>query len=185
MTASVLSDLEKRMKGGIEALHKEFTGLRTGRASTNLLDKVMVNAYGAMMPIAQVGTVSVPEPRTISVQVWDKSMVKAVEKGIMDAGLGLNPMSDGQVVRMTLPDLSEERRKELAKLAGKYAETARVAIRNVRRDGMEMLKKQEKDGEISEDEHKRASGEIQKLTDKYIETIDGQLVTKEKEILTI
>lgn len=185
MSASVLQDLEKRMKGALDALHKEFAGLRTGRASVNLLDKVMVSAYGSMMPLAQVGTVAVPEARTITIQVWDKGMVKAVEKGIQDAGLGLNPMSDGQIVRVTLPDLSEERRKELVKVAAKYAETGRVAIRNIRRDGMELLKKQEKDGDISEDEHKKASADIQKLTDKHIEQVDQQLVAKEKDILTI
>lgn len=185
MTDSVLADLEKRMKGGLDALAKEYTGLRTGRASVNLLDKVQVNAYGAMMPVDQVGTITTPEARMLAVQVWDSGLVKSVEKAIQDAGLGLNPMADGQLIRIPLPDLSEERRKELAKLAGKYAETARVAIRNVRRDGMETLKKQEKDGDISEDEHKRLSGEIQKLTDKFIDEIDRQLSAKEKDILTI
>lgn len=185
MTDSVLVDLEKRMKGGLEALAKEYSGLRTGRASVNLLDKVQVNAYGAMMPIAQVGTITTPEARLLAVQVWDNGLVKSVEKAIQDAGLGLNPMADGQLIRIPLPDLSEERRKELAKLAGKYAETARVAIRNIRRDGMELLKKQEKDGDISEDEHKRLSTDIQKLTDKFIDEIDRQLTTKEKDILTI
>lgn len=185
MTDSVLVDLEKRMQGGLDALSKEFSGLRTGRASVNLLDKVQVNAYGAMMPIDQVGTISAPEARMLAVQVWDAGLVKSVEKAIQDADLGLNPMADGQLVRIPLPDLSEERRKELAKLAGKYAETARVAIRNVRRDGMETLKKQEKEGEISEDEHKRLSTEIQKLTDKHIGVIDSQLSDKEKDILTI
>lgn len=185
MVASVLADLEKRMKSGIESLKKEFSGLRAGRASANMLDPVMVDAYGSIMPLSQVGTVNVPEPRLITVQVWDKGMSKAVEKAIRDAGLGLNPSSDGQLIRVPLPELSEERRKELSKVAAKYAEQTRIAIRNVRRDGMEVLKKMEKEGEISEDDHKRTSQDIQKLTDKFIEQVDTSLASKEKEIMQV
>ncbi|MDP3533395.1 MAG: ribosome recycling factor [Alphaproteobacteria bacterium] len=185
MVALVLTDLEKRMKSGIESLKKEFTGLRAGRASASMLDPIMVDAYGSMMPLAQVGTVTTPEPRLISVQVWDKGMSKAVEKAIRESGLGLNPIGEGQIIRVPLPELSEERRKELSKVASKYAEAARIAIRNVRRDGMETLKKMEKDGDISEDEHKKTSVDIQKLTDKFIEQVDVALVAKEKEIMQV
>jgi ribosome recycling factor len=185
MVALVLTDLEKRMKSGIESLKKEFTGLRAGRASASMLDPIMVDAYGSMMPLAQVGTVTTPEPRLISVQVWDKGMSKAVEKAIRESGLGLNPIGEGQIIRVPLPELSEERRKELSKVASKYAEAARIAIRNVRRDGMETLKKMEKDGDISEDEHKKTSVDIQKLTDKFIEQVDVALTAKEKEIMQV
>jgi ribosome recycling factor len=173
------------MDGAVEALRKEFAGLRTGRASAHLLDQVMVSAYGSSMPINQVGTVSVPEPRMITVQVWDRSMVSAVEKGIRDSGLGLNPASDGQLVRVPIPELSQERRAELAKIAHKYAEQARVAVRNVRRDGMDMLKKSEKDGDISQDEHRGLSEQMQKLTDEHIKRVDEALAAKEKEIMQV
>lgn len=185
MVALVLTDLEKRMKSGIESLKKEFAGLRAGRASASMLDPIMVDAYGSMMPLSQVGTVTTPEPRLISVQVWDRGMSKAVEKAIRESGLGLNPIGEGQIIRVPLPELSEERRKELSKVASKYAEAARIAIRNVRRDGMESLKKMEKDGDISEDEHKKTSVDIQKLTDKYIEQVDVTLTAKEKEIMQV
>jgi ribosome recycling factor len=180
-----LDDFGRRMDGALEALRKEFGGLRTGRASASLLDPVQVSAYGNNMPLNQVGTVSVPEPRMISVQVWDKSMVGAVEKAIRDAGLGLNPASDGSTVRVPLPELSQERRQELTKVAHKYAEQGRVAVRNVRRDGMEFLKKQEKDHKISEDEHKKLADLMQKLTDEHVKKVDDALAHKEKEILQV
>jgi ribosome recycling factor len=173
------------MDGAQEALRKEFAGLRTGRASAALLEPVTVEAYGSSMPINQVGTVGVPEPRMITVQVWDRSLVGAVEKAIRNAGLGLNPAADGQLVRVPIPALSEERRIELTKVAGKYSEQARVAVRNVRRDGMEMLKRMEKDGEISEDDHRMWSDEIQSLTDEHIKSIDIALAQKEEEILQV
>jgi ribosome recycling factor len=173
------------MDGALEALRKEFGGLRTGRASASLLDPVQVSAYGNNMPLNQVGTVSVPEPRMISVQVWDKSMVGAVEKAIRDAGLGLNPAADGSTVRVPLPELSQERRQELTKVAHKYAEQGRVAVRNVRRDGMDFLKKQEKDHKITEDEHKKLADLMQKLTDEHVKKIDDALAHKEKEILQV
>src|SRR4029434_834754 len=160
------------MDGALEALQKEFAGLRTGRASAHLLDQIKVMAYGNLMPLNQVGTVNVPEPRMITVQVWDRSQVREVEKGIRDSGLGLNPASDGQLVRVPIPELSQERRAELAKIAHKYAEQARVALRNVRRDGMDMLKKSEKDGDISQDEHRGLSEQMQKLTDDHIKRVD-------------
>ncbi|HEY9080701.1 ribosome recycling factor [Magnetovibrio sp.] len=173
------------MEGAIEVLHKEFSGLRTGRASTSLLDPVTVEAYGQAMPLNQVGTVGVPEPRMLTVQVWDKGMVKAVEKAIMDAGLGLNPQADGQLVRIPIPPLNEERRKELAKVAGKYAEETRVSVRNVRRHGMDELKKLEKDGAISEDELHQYSDEIQKMTDASVAKVDHALAHKEEEIMQV
>ena len=179
------SDLERRMEGAIEVLHKEFGGLRTGRASTSLLDPVTVEAYGQAMPLNQVGTVGVPEPRMLTVQVWDKGMVKSVEKAIMDAGLGLNPQSDGQLIRIPIPPLNEERRKELAKVAGKYAEETRVSVRNVRRHGMDELKKLEKDSEISEDGHRQYSDEIQKMTDASVAKVDEALAHKEEEIMQV
>ncbi|MFO0455983.1 MAG: ribosome recycling factor, partial [Alphaproteobacteria bacterium] len=163
----------------------EFAGLRTGRASANLLDSIQVEAYGNMMPMNQVGTINVPEPRMITIQVWDKSMIKAVEKAITQANLGLNPASDGQLIRVPIPALSEERRKELSKIAGKYAEGAKVAIRNVRRDGMDALKQQEKDKKISEDEHRKQSEQIQKMTDDFVKKIDEALATKEKDIMSV
>ncbi|MFC1672831.1 ribosome recycling factor [Pseudomonadota bacterium] len=173
------------MDGAVEALHKEFSGLRTGRASTSLLDTITVDAYGAAMPLNQVGTVGVPEPRMLTVQVWDKGMVKSVEKAIMDSGLGLNPQADGQLVRIPIPPLNEERRKELAKVAGKYTEEARIAVRNVRRHAMDELKKAEKDNEISEDEMHQYSDEVQKLTDGSIGKIDEALSHKEEEIMQV
>ena len=177
------ADLERRMKGAIESLKGDLSGLRTGRANTALLDPIMVEVYGSHMPLAQVATVSVPEPRLISVQVWDKANVTPVEKAIRSAGLGLNPINDGNTLRLPIPDLTEERRKELAKLASKYAESARVAIRNIRRDGMDALKADENKKEISEDERKRAETELQKLTDDYIKQADEAASAKEKEIL--
>ncbi|MEO3430058.1 ribosome recycling factor [Pelagibius sp. CAU 1746] len=180
-----LSDIKRRMDGAIDALHKEFAGLRTGRASAGLLEPIHVDAYGASMPMNQVGSISVPEPRMVTVQVWDRGMVGAVEKAIRESGLGLNPASDGQLIRVPIPALSEERRVELTKIAGKYAEQARVAVRNVRRDGMEMLKKMEKDHEISKDEHHLWSEEIQSLTDGHIKGIDAALAQKEEEILQV
>ena len=180
-----LSDIGRRMDGAQEALRREFAGLRTGRASAALLEPVTVEAYGAPVPINQVGSVSVPEPRMVTVQVWDRSLVGAVEKAIRAAGLGLNPASDGQLVRVPIPALSEERRVELTRVAAKYAEHARVAVRNVRRDGMEMLKKMEKDSEISKDEHHLWSEEIQEMTDQHIKEIDTTLAQKEEEILQV
>lgn len=178
------SDIERRMTGAVESLKSDLAGLRTGRANTSLLDPVVCEVYGAMMPLNQVATVSAPEPRMLSVQVWDKKNVIAVEKGIAHANLGLNPIIDGQTLRLPLPDLTQERRKELAKLAGKYAEAAKIAIRNVRRDGMEALKDDEKKKEISEDDRKRAEDDVQKLTDKYVAETDKAAEAKEKEILT-
>ncbi|WP_088185432.1 ribosome recycling factor [Sphingobium sp. Z007] len=177
------SDLERRMAGAIEALRGDLTGLRTGRANVQLLDPVMVTVYGANMPLNQVATVSAPEPRMLSVQVWDKTNVGPCDKAIRSAGLGLNPIVDGQTLRLPIPDLTEDRRKELAKLASKYAEGARIAVRNVRRDGMDSLKADEKKGEISEDERKRKETEVQKLTDGVIADIDALATSKEKEIL--
>ena len=178
-------DLRRRMEGAFQVLKDEFSGLRTGRASASMLDPVMVDAYGSKMPLNQVGTVNVPEPRMLSVQVWDVSVAKAVEKAIRDAGLGLNPQTEGNIVRVPVPQLSEDRRKELGKIAGKYAEAARVSIRNVRRDGMELLKKLEKDKVISEDDHKRKSEEVQKMTDEFIKKVDLLLADKEKDIMVI
>jgi ribosome recycling factor len=185
MTDPRLNDFSRRMDGALEALRKEFGGLRTGRASVSLLDPVQVQAYGNPMPLNQVGTVSVPEPRMITVQVWDKGLVSAVEKAIRDAGLGLNPASDGSTVRVPLPELSQDRRQELTKIAHKYAEQGRVAVRNVRRDGMDFLKKLEKDHDISEDEHKKLADQMQKLTDEHVKKVDEALATKEKEILQV
>ncbi|WP_305096347.1 ribosome recycling factor [Croceibacterium aestuarii] len=178
------ADIERRMAGAIDSLKGDLGGLRTGRANVSLLDPVVVEVYGAMMPLNQVATVNAPEPRMLSVQVWDKANVTAVEKGIAHANLGLNPMIDGQTLRLPMPDLTEERRKDLAKLAGKYAENAKIAIRNVRRDGMEALKEDEKKKEISEDDRKRGEDEVQKLTDKYVAEADAAAAQKEKEILT-
>lgn len=179
------ADLKSRMEGALSALAKEFAGLRTGRASASMLEPVMVDVYGSVMPINQVGTISVPEPRLLTVQVWDKGSVKSVEKAIRDAGLGLNPQADGNLVRVPVPELNEERRKELGKVAGKYAEEARIAIRNVRRDGMDAIKKLEKDGDISQDDFKRHSDEIQKLTDDHIARVDKTLSDKQKDIMTV
>jgi ribosome recycling factor len=184
MTTSIdKSDLNRRMHGAVEALRHELSGLRTGRASTALLDTIHVEVYGANMPLNQVATVSVPEPRMLSVQVWDRSNVQPVEKAIRAANLGLNPVTDGQLIRLPIPDLTEERRKELAKLVGQYAEKAKVAVRNVRRDGMDHLKQDERKHEISEDERKRLEHEVQKLTDDTIKEIDELAHGKEKEIL--
>jgi ribosome recycling factor len=180
-----LSDIKRRMDSALEVLKKEFGGLRTGRASPSLLDHVMVDAYGSSMPIAQVGTVGVPEPRMITVQVWDRGLVKSVDKAIRDAGLGVNPQMDGQLIRIPLPSLTEDRRKELAKIAHKYTEQARVAVRNVRRDGNELLKKAEKDHKITEDEHRKLHADVQKLTDEHIKKVDDALAAKEKEIMQV
>jgi ribosome recycling factor len=178
-------DMDRRMNGAVSTLKGEFSGLRTGRASPALLDPVMVEAYGNSVPINQVGTVSTPESRMITVQVWDKGLAKAVDKAIRDAGLGLNPQMDGQLLRIPLPELNQERRKELSKLASKYAESARVAVRNVRRDGMEILKRLEKDKKIGEDEHHTKGEELQKLTDAHIKDIDTTLQSKEQEIMQV
>ncbi|MXO50945.1 ribosome recycling factor [Qipengyuania gaetbuli] len=178
------ADIERRMKGAVESLKGDLSGLRTGRANTSLLDPVVVEVYGAMMPLNQVATVSAPEPRMLSVQVWDKANLIAVEKGIAKANLGLNPMIDGQTLRLPMPDLTEERRKDLAKLAGEYGEKAKIAIRNVRRDGMEALKDDEKKKEISEDERKRSEDEVQKLTDTHVAETDAAVEKKVQEILT-
>ena len=177
------ADLERRMKGAVEALKHDLSGLRTGRANTALLDPITVEVYGAHMPLNQVATVSAPEPRLLSVQVWDKSNIGPVEKAIRAAGLGLNPINDGNTIRLPIPDLTEERRKELAKLAHQYAEKARVAIRNVRRDGMDALKADENKKEISEDDRKRGETEVQKLTDEMIKEADAIAAQKEQEIL--
>lgn len=183
MPAYNKADLERRMAGAVEALKSDLAGLRTGRASTALLDPVTVEVYGSHMPLNQVATVSVPEPRMLSVQVWDKSNVGPVEKAIRSAGLGLNPINDGTTLRLPIPDLTEERRKELAKLSGSYSEKAKVAVRNVRRDGMDNLKTDEKKGVFGEDERKRHETEVQKLTDATIAEIDVAASAKEKEIL--
>ena len=177
-----LKGLEKRMEGALSSLKGEFSGLRTGRASTSLVEPLTVDAYGSQMPMNQVGTVSVPEPRTVSVQVWDKGLVGAVEKAIRESGLGVNPVVDGTTVRVPLPPLTEERRVELAKVASKYAEQARVAVRNVRREGMEAVKKAEG---VSEDDQKRLSDDVQKLTDATVKKIDEALATKETEIMQV
>ena len=178
------ADVERRMAGAVEALKSDLAGLRTGRANTSLLDPVMVEVYGSMMSLNQVATVSAPEPRMLSVQVWDKSNMTAVEKGIAKANLGLNPMIDGQTLRLPMPDLTQERRKDLAKLAGEYGEKAKIAVRNVRRDGMESLKTDEKTKDISEDDRKRMEDEVQKLTDKHVADIDVAVDKKIQEILT-
>ena len=180
-----LDDIERRMDGAVVALRAEFSGLRTGRASASLLEPIHVEAYGSRMPLNQVATISVPEPRMISVQVWDWAMSKAVEKAIRESDLGLNPQSDGQLIRVPLPDLSEERRTELVKVASKYAESARVAVRNVRRDGMDHLKKAEKDGDVSQDERRLYEDEIQEQTDKHVKAIDEALASKEKDIMQV
>ena len=179
------SDLTKRMEGAISSLKNDLAGLRTGRASASLLDPVMVEAYGQSMPINQVGTVNVPEARMVSVQVWDKSMVGAVEKAIRDSGLGLNPVVDGQNLRIPLPELNEERRRELVKIAHQYAENAKVAIRHVRRDGMEEVKKAEKDGDIGKDDAHTLSDRVQKLTDDMVTKVDEALAQKETEIMQV
>jgi len=183
MPAYDKADIARRMTGAIEALKHDLGGLRTGRASTALLDPIQVDVYGSHMPLNQVATVSVPEPRLLSVQVWDRSNISAVEKAIRAAGLGINPITDGQNIRLPIPDLTQERRKELAKLASQYSEKAKIAVRNVRRDGIDALKTDEKKNEISEDERKRGETEVQKLTDDTIKEIDSVTAAKEKEIL--
>jgi ribosome recycling factor len=177
------ADLQRRMHGAVESLKHDLGGLRTGRASTTLLDPIQVEVYGSNMPLNQVATVSVPEPRMLSVQVWDRSNVSQVEKAIRNADLGINPVVDGQNIRLPIPDMTEERRKELSKLAHQYAEKAKIAVRNVRRDGMDNLKQDEKKHEISEDERKRSETDVQKLTDEAIAEIDSILAAKDKEIL--
>jgi ribosome recycling factor len=184
-TSYDLNELKRRMHGAVTLLKTELSGLRTGRASSSLLEPVQVEAYGSHMPLNQVATVSVPEPRLLSVQVWDRSLVHAVEKAIVNSNLGLSPATEGQVIRLRIPELNEERRKELVKVAHKYAEAARVAVRHVRRDGIDTLKKSEKDGDISEDDEKRMSQEVQKATDQTIAEVDQMLAAKEKEILTV
>ncbi len=180
-----LKEIEKRMRGALTVLKQEFGGLRTGRASASLLDPITVSVYGQRMPINQVATVSVPEPRMITVTVWDKSQVNAVDKAIRESDLGLNPVMDGTTLRLPIPELNQERRTELSKIAGKYAEQARVSVRNVRRDGMDLLKKLEKDHEIGEDEHRSLSTKVQELTDKIIKEIDSAFSTKEREIMQV
>lgn len=180
-----LGDIKRRMQGSVASLKHELGGLRTGRASASMLEPVQVDAYGSHMPLNQLATVSVPEPRLISVQVWDKSMVKAVEKAIVDSNLGLSPATEGQVLRLRIPELNEERRKELVKVAHKYAEAAKVAVRHVRRDGLDVLKKLEKNHEISEDDQERLAGDVQKATDGTVSEIENLLASKEKEILTV
>lgn len=185
MPENVMKDIERRMGGALDALHHDLKGLRTGRANTALLDSVVVDAYGSKMPLNQLGTVSAPEARLLTVQVWDQSMVASVEKAISNADLGLNPATEGSTVRVPLPDLSEERRKELVKIAHQYAEKAKIAIRNVRRDGMDSLKKLEKDSAISEDELRDRSDEIQKVTDRFTKQIDEDVKKKETDIMDV
>src|SRR5436190_22939202 len=182
---TILKDLRRRMDGAVEVLRKEFGGLRTGRASASLLEPVTVSAYGVTVPLNQLANISVPEPRMITVQVWDRSMVKAVDKAIREAGLGLNPQTEGQVIRVPIPDLNEERRRELTRVTAKYAEQARVSVRNIRRDGIEVLRRLEKDGEISQDEHRKLDREVQHLTDDHIKRIDETLAQKDNEILQV
>jgi ribosome recycling factor len=184
-TAHDINELKRRMQGALNSLKQELSGLRTGRASASLLDPVQVEAYGTHMPLNQLATVSVPESRLISVQVWDKSMVHAVEKAIVNSNLGLSPATEGQVLRLRIPELNEDRRKELVKIAHKYAEAARVAVRHVRRDGLDILKKLEKDHKISKDDHDRDAEQVQKTTDQAISDVDHMLAAKEKEILTV
>ncbi len=180
-----LKDLERRMQGALNVLKQEFGGLRTGRANASILDPVTVDAYGTPMPLNQLATITVPEPRMISVQVWDRSQVEAADKAIRDSGLGLNPIGEGQVLRIPIPELNEERRLEIAKQAAKYAEQARVAVRNVRRDGMDQLKRQEKEGEMGQDEQHTHGAEVQEITDAIIKEIDEALAAKESEITQI
>lgn len=180
-----LDDIKRRMRGAVNSLKSDLAGLRTGRASTNLLDPITVDAYGAAMPINQVATVSVPEPRLLSVQVWDRSMVASVEKAIRESDLGLNPQTEGQVIRLRIPEMNEQRRKEMVKVAHKYAEEARVAVRHVRRDGLDTLKKLEKDGDISQDDEKRQADQVQKATDEHVSEVDSVLAAKEKEIMQV
>ncbi|PHR61403.1 MAG: ribosome recycling factor [Robiginitomaculum sp.] len=180
-----LADIKRRMDGAISALKTEFSSLRTGRAHTAILDNVMVEAYGSKTPLNQVGAINVPEPRMLTVNVWDKTLVAAVERALRESNLGINPVVDGQTMRIPMPALTEERRKDLSKVAGNYAESAKIAVRNVRRDGMETLKKQEKDGDISEDELKKSSSDVQTATDEHINLIDSLLSTKIEEIMQV
>jgi ribosome recycling factor len=180
-----LKDLRRRMDGAVEVLRKEFGGLRTGRASASLLEPVTVGAYGGTVPLNQLANVSVPEPRMITVQVWDRAMVKAVDKAIREAGLGLNPQTEGQVIRVPIPDLNEERRRELTRVTAKYAEQARVSVRNIRRDGVELLRRREKDADISQDEQRKLQQGVQHLTDEYVKRIDEALAQKDREILQV
>jgi ribosome recycling factor len=180
-----LNDLKRRMQGTVQSLRHDLNSLRTGRASANLLDPIQVDAYGALMPLNQVATVSAPESRLLTVQVWDRSMVNAVEKAIRDSNLGLNPATEGQVLRIRIPELNEQRRKEMVKVAHKYAEEARVAVRHVRRDGLDLLKKLEKDGHVSKDDLDRQSDQVQKATDQHIQEVDQALASKEKEIMQV
>ena len=180
-----IDDIQRRMDGALAALTRDFGGLRTGRASTALLDTLDVDAYGSQMPIDQVGTVSVPEARLLTIQVWDKGLVGAVEKSIRESGLGLNPQSEGQLIRIPIPDLSEERRLEIKKIAAKYAEQARISVRNVRRDGMDQLKKAEKGGKMSQDDQRIYGDELQNMTDTHVKTIDETLAQKEEEIMQV
>jgi len=180
-----LKDLRRRMDGAVEVLRKEFGGLRTGRDSAGLLEPVTVSAYGGTVPLNQLANISVPEPRMITVQVWDRSMVKAVDKAIREAGLGLNPQTEGQVIRVPIPDLNEERRRELTRVTAKYAEQARVSVRNIRRDGVELLRRREKDAEISQDEQRKLQHDVQHLTDEYVRRIDEALAQKDREILQV
>ena len=180
-----IDDLVRRMDGAIDVLRREFAGLRTGRATPSLLEPVMVEAYGSEMPLNQVATINVSEPRMLSVQVWDKNMVKPVEKAILNADLGLNPMADGQLLRVPIPELNEERREELSRVAAKYAEQARIAVRNVRRDGMDTLKRMEKEGDLSQDEHHLWGGEIQSITDQHVTKVDEMLHAKQEEIMRV
>ena len=185
VTTFDINDIKRRMQGAVSALKHDLASLRTGRASANLLDPIQVDAYGASMPINQVATVSVPEPRLLSVSVWDRSMIHAVEKAIRDSDLGLNPLTEGQTIRLRIPEMTEQRRKEMAKVAHKYAEEARIAVRHVRRDGIDLLKKLKKDGAMSEDDERRQEDQVQKATDQTIEEIDGVLAAKEKEIMHV
>ncbi len=180
-----VDDLNRRMEGAITSLKHEFASLRTGRASASMLDPVMVDAYGAMTPLNQIGTINVPEPRMVTVSIWDKGLAKAAEKAIVDSGLGVNPQVDGTLIRLPIPELNEERRRELAKIAGKYAESAKVAVRNVRKDGMDQIKKGKSDGNLSEDDQKLYSDEIQEMTDKFITRIDEAQSVKEEEIMQV
>ena len=181
----LLKDIRRRMDGAIEVLHKEFGGLRTGRASASLLEPIMVSAYGGTVPLNQVASVNVPEPRMITVQVWDRGVVKAVDRAIREAGLGLNPQTEGQVMRVPIPELNEERRRELTRVAAKYAEDARIAVRHVRRDGIEARRRLEKDSEISQDEQRKLQHDVQLLTDDHIKKIDEALAQKDTEILQV
>jgi ribosome recycling factor len=180
-----LADVKRRMQGAINAFKNDLASLRTGRASPNLLDPLQIDAYGAMMPTSQVATVNVPEPRLLSVQVWDRGMVAAVEKAIRESDLGLNPQTEGQVIRLRIPEMNEQRRKEMVKVAHKYAEEAKIAVRHVRRDGLDLLKKLEKDSAISEDDSTRHADQVQKATDQFVAEVDSILVAKEKEIMHV